>query len=152
MRAKVRFPKVICTQHHDPVSGYISTQEEMSEAFECVMKYGCDGYMPDYEGKTTPYHRNVRIVSKFLEETDLAPIKDIFLTPGAPDAVHENRFRQLVVMMSVAEANYNACEHSGVQAITELVHPMTSTIHEIMESQQHMIDVKPLQGYGGGLQ
>lgn len=144
MTVKIMFPKVMCTQHPDSVSRYISTQEELSEAVESVLEFGCDEYMPDYEGKTTPYHQNVQIISKFLEETNLVPGKDIFITPRAPSAVQENRFRQLMVMMSVAEANYNACEYSNTQAITELVHPMTTSVQEIIESQQHMIDISEL--------
>ncbi len=144
MNSKIEFPKIMCTQHPDSVSKYISTQEEITEAVEAVTKYGCDEYMPDYEGKTTPYHQNVQIVSKLIEETELIPGRDVFITPRSPSAVHENRFRQLMVMMSVAEANYSAYEYSDSQAISELVHPMTSTIKEIMEAQQHMIDVSEL--------
>jgi len=144
MTAKFKFPKVMCTQHPDSVSRYISTQEELNEATEAVRKYGCDEYMPDYEGKTTPYHQNVQIVSKLIETTDAIPGKDIFITPRAPSAAQENRFRQLMVMMSVAEANYAAFEYSDVPAISELVHPMTKTIQEIVEAQQHMIDVSEL--------
>ncbi|WP_406662019.1 phosphoenolpyruvate carboxylase [Methanolobus sp. ZRKC3] len=144
MYKKNCFPKVICTQHPDSVSRYISTQEELGEALEAVVEYGCDEYMPDYEGKTTPYHQNVQIVSKFIDETDMIPGKDVFITPRAPSALHENRFRQLMVMMSIAEANYNAHEHSDFQAITELVHPMTSNVQEIVEAQQHMVDVSEL--------
>ncbi|MCD4800817.1 MAG: phosphoenolpyruvate carboxylase, partial [Methanococcoides sp.] len=123
MTVKIKYPKVMCTQHPDSVSRYMSTQEEPNEAVEAAIKYGCDEYMLDYEGKTTPYHQNVQIVSKFIEETDFVPGKDIFITPRAPSAVHENQFRQLMVMMSVAEANYIAHEQSGIQAITEVVHP-----------------------------
>ncbi len=144
MVSKIKFPKVMCTQHPDSVSRYISTQEEITEAFEAVTRYGCDEYMPDYEGKTTPYHQNVQIASKLIEETGCIPGKDVFITPRAPSAVHENRFRQLMVMMSVAEANYSACEYFDQQAISELVHPMTSNIREIIEAQQHMIDVTEL--------
>ncbi|MDG6245031.1 MAG: phosphoenolpyruvate carboxylase [Methanolobus sp.] len=144
MTKKIRFPKVMCTQHPDSVSKYISTQEEIVEAIEAITRYACDEYMPDYEGKTTPYHQNVQIVSKIIEETGLIPGKDVFITPRAPSAVHENRFRQLMVMMSVAEANYNAYEYSDFQAISELVHPMTSTIKEIIEAQQHMTDISEL--------
>ncbi|WP_370575472.1 phosphoenolpyruvate carboxylase [Methanomethylovorans sp.] len=144
MAPKIEFPKVMCTQHPDSVSKYISTQEEITEAVEAVTRYGCDEYMPDYEGKTTPYHQNVQIVSKLIEETGFIPGRDVFITPRAPSAVQENRFRQLMVMMSVAEANYSAYEYSDIQAISELVHPMTSTIKEIIEAQQHMIDVSEL--------
>jgi phosphoenolpyruvate carboxylase len=144
MTSNIKFPNVMCTQHPDSVSKYISTQEEIIEAIEAITKYDCDEYMPDYEGKTTPYHQNVQIVSKIIEETGLIPGKDVFITPRAPSAAHENRFRQLMVMMSVAEANYNAYEYSDFQAISELVHPMTSTFEEIVEAQQHMIDVSKL--------
>ncbi|MDW7733654.1 MAG: phosphoenolpyruvate carboxylase [Methanolobus sp.] len=144
MTSTIGFPKVMCTQHPDSVSKYISTQEEITEAIEAVTRYGCDEYMPDYEGKTTPYHQNVQIVSKIIEETEFIPGWDVSITPRAPSAVHENRFRQLMVMMSVAEANYNSYEYSDIQAISELVHPMTSTIKEILDAQQHMIDVSEL--------
>ncbi|ATU08777.1 phosphoenolpyruvate carboxylase [Methanohalophilus portucalensis] len=144
MGSKIKFPKVMCTQHPDSVSKYTSTQEEITEAFEAVTRYGCDEYMPDYEGKTTPYHQNVQIVSKLIEETRYIPGRDVFITPRAPSAVHENRFRQLMVMMSVAEANYSAYEYSEDQAISELVHPMTSSIEEIVDAQQHMTDISKL--------
>ncbi|ADI74128.1 phosphoenolpyruvate carboxylase [Methanohalobium evestigatum Z-7303] len=144
MQKDGKFPKVMCTQHPDSVSKYISTKEEINEALEAVVKFGCDEYMPDYEGKTTPYHQNVQIVSKFIDETDIIPGKDVFITPRATSALHENRFRQLMVMMSIAEANYNAYQYSKSQAITEFVHPMTSNIQEIVAAQQHMQDVSEL--------
>ena len=144
MRRKTTFPKVMCTQHPDSASRYISTQEEPGEAVEAAVVFGCDEYMPDYEGKATPYHQNVQIVSKFIEETDLVPGKDFFITPRAPSAVQENHFRQLMVMMSIAEANHSALEYSDVQAINEFVHPMTGTVREIIEAQQHMADVSEL--------
>ncbi len=144
MSRKTVFPKVMCTQHPDSASKYIATQEEPGEAVEAAVVFGCDEYMPDYEGKATPYHQNVQIVSKLVEETDLVPGKDVFITPRAPSAVQENRFRQLMVMMSIAEANYSALEYSDVQAITEFVHPMTGSVREIIEAQQHMVDVSEL--------
>ncbi|MFQ6056427.1 MAG: phosphoenolpyruvate carboxylase [Methanosarcinales archaeon] len=137
----MKFPKVMCTQHPDSASRYLSTQEELEEAVEGILKYGCDEYMPDYEGKTTPYHQNVQILEKLFEETNVIPGLDVFLTPRVPSAHFENRFRQLMVMMSAAEANSISQEYSDVQAITELVHPMTTNIDEIIESQQHAIDV-----------
>lgn len=144
MSRKAVYPKVMCTQHPDSASKYISTQEEPEEALEAAMVFGCDEYMPDYEGKATPYHQNVQIVSKFIEETELVPGKDVFITPRAPSAVQENRFRQLMVMMSIAEANCSALEHSDIQAINEFVHPMTGTVREIIDAQQHMVDVSEL--------
>jgi phosphoenolpyruvate carboxylase len=144
MSSKTEFPKIMCTQHPDSASKYIATQEEPEEAIEAAMIFGCDEYMPDYEGKATPYHQNVQIVSKLIEETGLVPGKDFFITPRAPSAVQENRFRQLMVMMSIAEANYNAHEYPDVQAINEFVHPMTDSVREILEAQQHMIDVSEL--------
>lgn len=144
MSKKATYPKVMCTQHPDSASKYISTQEEPGEAIEAAVVFGCDEYMPDYEGKATPYHQNVQIVSKFIEETGLIPGKDIFITPRAPSAVQENQFRQLMVMMSIAEANHGALEYSDVQAINEFVHPMTGTVREILDAQQHMVDVSEL--------
>jgi phosphoenolpyruvate carboxylase len=144
MSKKTAYPKVMCTQHPDSASKYISTQEEPEEALEAAIVFGCDEYMPDYEGKATPYHQNVQIVSEFIEKTDLVPGKDVFITPRAPSAVQENRFRQLMVMMSIAEANCGALEYSEIQAINEFVHPMTGTVKEIIDAQQHMVDVSEL--------
>lgn len=144
MSKNTDFPKIMCTQHPDSASKYISTQEEPGEALEAAIIFGCDEYMPDYEGKATPYHQNVQIISKFIEETDFVPGKDIFITPRAPSAVQENRFRQLMVMMSIAEANQGALEYSDIQAINEFIHPMTGTVREIIEAQQHMVDVSEL--------
>jgi phosphoenolpyruvate carboxylase len=144
MSRKAVYPKVMCTQHPDSASKYISTQEEPEEALEAAVVFGCDEYMPDYEGKATPYHQNVQIVSEFIEKTDLVLGKDFFITPRSPSAVQENRFRQLMVMMSIAEANCNALEYSDIQAINEFVHPMTGTVREIIDAQQHMVDVSEL--------
>lgn len=138
------FPKAMCTQHPDSASRYISTQEEIEEAIECFTKYGCDEYMPDYEGKTTPYHQNLQIVAKLLEETDLIPAVDVHITPRVPSASHENRFRQLMVMMSIAEANALSSEHLETQAIEEFVHPMTSGSEELIDAQQHSVDITNL--------
>lgn len=144
MNRKTNFPKVMCTQHPDAASKYIATQEEPGEAIEAAKVFGCDEYMPDYEGKATPYHQNVQIVLKLIEETDLVPGKDVVITPRAPSAVQENRFRQLMVMMSIAEANYDALKYSDFQAINEFVHPMTGSVKEIIEAQQHMVDISEL--------
>lgn len=137
------FPKAMCTQHPDSASRYISTQDEVSEAIECF-SMGCDEYMPDYEGKTTPYHQNVQIVAKLLEETELVPSVDINITPRVPNASHENRFRQLMVLMSIAEANALSGELKAVQAINEFVHPMTSGSEELFEAQKHAVDITNL--------
>jgi phosphoenolpyruvate carboxylase len=64
MSRKTDFPKVMCTQHPDSASKYIATQEEPGEAIEASLVFSCDEYMLDYEGKATPYHQNVQIVSK----------------------------------------------------------------------------------------
>lgn len=138
------FPKIMCTQHPDSVSRYIPIQEEVEEAVEAALKYECDEYMPDYEGKATPYHQNVQIISKFLEETDLIPGEHFHITPRVPSASQENSFRQIMVMMSIAEANYNSHEFSNKQAITELIHPMTTATEEIIECQKHMVEVGEL--------
>ncbi|MDP3105396.1 MAG: phosphoenolpyruvate carboxylase [Candidatus Methanoperedens sp.] len=138
------FPKAMCTQHPDSASRYISTQAEVEEAIECFAKYNCDEYMPDYEGKTTPYHQNLQIVAELLEKTDMIPAVDVHITPRVPSASHENRFRQLMVMMSIAEANALSREHLDVQAIEEFVHPMTSGSEELIEAQKHAVDITNL--------
>lgn len=93
MSRKTVYPKVMCTQHPDSASKYISTQEEPGEALEAAVVFGCDEYMQDYEGKATPYHQNVQIMSEFVDKTDLVPGKDVFITPRAPSALQENRSR-----------------------------------------------------------
>jgi len=55
-------------------------------------------------------------------------------------------------MMSIAEANHGALEYSDVQAINEFVHPMTGTVKEILDAQQHMVDVGELAKKSSGLQ
>jgi phosphoenolpyruvate carboxylase len=49
-----------------------------------------------------------------------------------------------MVMMSITEANCSALEQTGIQAISEFVHPMTGTVREIIDAQQHMVDVSEL--------
>lgn len=140
----MNFPRIMCTQHPDSAIKYVSTQKELDEAIECFQEYGCDEYMPDYEGKTTPYHQNVQIITRLLEETKLRPGKDVFITPRIPSAIQENAFRQMMVMMSVAEANWKARECAEEQAIIELVHPMIKNISELVEAQQCTMNVTNL--------
>ena len=66
MSRRAFYPKVMCTQHPDSASKYISMQEEPEEALEAAVTFGCEEYMPDYKGKWTPYHQNVQIVSEFI--------------------------------------------------------------------------------------
>ncbi len=131
------------TQHPDSASRYVPVQEEPDELIECAVKYGCDEYKPDYEGKLTPYHQNAQVVTKLLEETDLIPGKDVFITPGIPTP-YEKAFRQLMAIMSVAEANWKAQEYTDTQAIVEIVHPMTQNVAELVNAQEHIIDITDL--------
>lgn len=139
----------MATQHPDSASRYVPVQEEVEEAVDCLTPapagLGCGEYMVDYEGKMTPYHQTAQIVSRLASE-GVAPGEDVFVTPRIPSAAEETVFRQLMTILSVIEANFNA----GGPAVREVVHPMTKTSGELVDTRERIDEAVRLAKDGGG--
>jgi len=139
----------MATQHPDSASRYVPVQEEVEEAVDCLEPapegLGCEEYMVDYEGKMTPYHQTAQLVSKLLDE-DFLPGEEVFVTPRIPSASEENVFRQLMTILSVVEANFN----SGRNSVVEVVHPMTKSARELVDTRERINQAVQLAKNGGG--
>lgn len=139
----------MATQHPDSASRYVPVQEEVEEAVDCLRPapagLGCEEYMVDYEGKMTPYHQTAQIVAR-LESEGIRPGEDAFVTPRIPSASEENVFRQLMTILSVIEANFN----TGGPAVREVVHPMTRTAEELVDTRKRIDDAVNIAKNGRG--
>lgn len=143
-----KIPVAMATQHPDSASRYIPGGEEPEEALICLKKeteggYGCDECKPDYEGKLTPYQQLSQIVMMLID-AGMTPGEDVYITPRIPSAILENSFRQIMSLMAVTEANAVAEAENDIQAIKEVVHPMTCEIKEVLKVRKRIEDVTGL--------
>jgi len=130
----------MATQHPDSTL-YVPVQKEPEEALECLTSFECDEYMIDYEGKMTPYHQSAQIVSDLLNNTELVPGKDVFITPRMSSAAEEVVFRQLMAIMAIMEANYISISRTGNPAVVEAIHPMSKDYQELLKSKERVYDI-----------
>ncbi|OKY78260.1 MAG: Phosphoenolpyruvate carboxylase [Candidatus Methanohalarchaeum thermophilum] len=134
----MKIPTTMVTQHPDSATKYTPIQDEAEEGLDSLKKeedsgLGSEEYMVDYEGKMTPYHQVSQIVMEILEETDLTPGEDVFITPRIPSATQETVFRQLMTLMSIMEANYQASRYIDNLSVFEVIHPMTAEASELID-------------------
>jgi phosphoenolpyruvate carboxylase len=129
-------PVCMATQHPDSASRYVSVQEEVDEAVNCLRRseggLGFDEFMIDYMGKLTPYHQIAQILRKLAKETDLVPSRDVFITPRMVSDFYEEPFRQLMTLLAVIEGIQFSLRHFGQQGIIEIVQAMTETVEELV--------------------
>ena len=120
----------MATQHPDSASRRVTVSEEPDEAVDCCRRdgLGCDEYLVDYMGKLTPYHQIGIIVKKMIEETDLVPGEDVYITPRMVSSFREEPFRQLMTTLAVVEGIYECYKKFGVQGVHYIVQAFTSTL------------------------
>lgn len=141
----IHFPRTMMTQHPDNSAPYVTVQNEPDEAVEALRPIeqgglGIEEVMVDFEGKLTPYHQTWQIASGLLHQ-GLTPGRDVFITPRIPNAAKESVFRQLMGILSIVETNVNSIQHSGEQAVRELIIPMVQSVEELINTNERVADV-----------
>lgn len=145
----MKIPATMVTQHPDSATKYTPIQDEAEEGVNSISLVeegglGSEEYMVDYEGKMTPYHQVTQIVMDVLEKTDLIPGKDVLITPRIPSATQETVFRQLMTLMSIMEANYQASHQIDNIPVFEVIHPMTAEASELIDVKKRFTFVSKL--------
>jgi len=138
----------MATQHPDSASRRVTVSEEPDEAVDCCRRdgLGCDEYLVDYMGKLTPYHQIGIIVKKMIEETDLVPGEDVYITPRMVSSFREEPFRQLMTTLAVVEGIYECYKKFGVQGVHYIVQAFTSTLEDLRLCKERSESVLRLVG------
>ena len=140
-----RIPATMATQHPDSATTYVPVQKEPEEAVEVLRPvsrggFGIEEYMIDFEGKMTPYVQTSEIVLRLVSE-GIIPGADVFVTPRIPSVSQETVFRQLMALMSIMEAYYRVHDVTTNPSIVEVIHPMSESSRELIETRQRVLDV-----------
>lgn len=115
----------MCTQHPDSTVR-LTAQDEVAEAIQARIHYGCDEVMVDYEGKLTPYSQPKEIVLKALSHgIDLGD--GFYLTVRIPNPLLEELDRVMLSIDAALMANYYSLMEREVQAVRWIVLPMTES-------------------------
>lgn len=139
-----RLPRTMATQHPDAASRYVTIQEEVREAVTALspppLGIGIDEIMVDFEGKMTPYHQTNEIAQGLLDR-GVVPGRDAWITPRISSATEETAFRQLMALMSVIEATYQASQREPAALIEEVVIPMVRSARDLVKVRDRIRDV-----------
>ncbi|GAB4261969.1 MAG: phosphoenolpyruvate carboxylase [Thermoleophilia bacterium] len=134
----------MATQHPDSAGRYIAIQEEPAEAVAALTRppvgLGIDEVMVDFEGKMTPYHQTNEIAQGLLDR-GLVPGRDVWITPRISSATEETAFRQLMALMSVIEATYQASQREPEAHIAEVIIPMVRSARDLVKVRDRIRDV-----------
>ncbi|MGZ4903516.1 MAG: phosphoenolpyruvate carboxylase [Halobacteriota archaeon] len=140
-----KIPATMATQHPDSATTYVPVQKEPAEALDALKPvnqggFGIDEYMIDFEGKMTPYVQTSEIMLQLISE-GLALGDDVFVTPRIPSVSQETVFRQLMALMSIMEAYYRIHDLTAEPRTIEVIHPMSESSRELLETRQRVLDV-----------
>jgi len=134
----------MATQHPDSATRYVAIQEEVAEAVQALspapLGLGIDEVMVDFEGKMTPYHQTNEIAQGLLDR-GVVPGRDVFITPRISSATQETAFRQLMALMSVIEATYQASQREPAAHIEEVIIPMVRSADDLVKVRDRIRDV-----------
>jgi len=140
-----RIPATMATQHPDSATTYVPVQKEPDEALQVLKPthqggFGIDEYMIDFEGKMTPYVQTSEVMLRLIS-AGIVPGDDVFVTPRIPSVSQETVFRQLMALMSIMEAYYRIHDLTAEPPSIEVIHPMSESSHELLETRQRVLDV-----------
>jgi len=142
--AAVKIPRTMATQHPDSAARYVGIQEEAEEAVNALspppLGLGIEEIMIDFEGKLTPYHQTNQIAQGLLDR-GVIPGRDVWITPRISSATEETAFRQLMALMSVIEATYQAGQREPEARVEEVIIPMVQSWGDLVKVRDRIRDV-----------
>ncbi len=146
-----RIPATMATQHPDSATTYVPVQKEAEEAVKVLMPtrqggFGIEEYMIDFKGKMPPYVQTSEVVVGLISK-GLVPGKDVFITPRIPSVSQETVFRQLMALMSIMEAYYRIHKETTEPSIVEVIHPMSKSAQELIDTRKRILDVIDLTNH-----
>ncbi len=138
-----KIPATMGTQHPDNSSApywfaaerppFISTKDEVEEAYRSFHDLGCEEYMWDWEGK----HVDEAMVERFFEHyykyfSKKQLGKDVFLTFRVPNIWHEKGYRVARAFVNIIAAN-DFVDEMGLHSppIFECILPMTTDAQKL---------------------
>lgn len=131
----MRVPATMATQDSDSATAYISFNEEIDEAVDCLSSredggFGLEELVIDFAGKLTPFQHIEEIVHK-IGEKGFTPSFNINITPSVPSGSYELGFRRMVIFQKIIEVNYILRNETNGGAIYEAIHPLTESPKEL---------------------
>lgn len=133
------------TQHPDNAGAaywcnksFISTTDEIEEAYITYKDLGCDEYMWDWEGKFVDEAVIDKMYRRYAEYFKKHPLgRDKFLTYRIPNIWEEKGYRLARAFMNIV-TSADLAEEIGITnpPIIEVILPMTKSADQIMKTEQ----------------
>lgn len=156
MAAMIRkIPSSMSTQHPDNANpaywcdkSFISTTDEIEEAYIAFKDLGCDEYMWDWEGKFVDEAVVDKFYRRYGEYFKKHPLgKDKFLTYRIPNIWEEKGYRLARAFMNIVTSDDLAEEFGFANPpIIEVILPMTKSADQILHTEQTFRKVAKLKG------
>lgn len=140
-----KIPTTMSTQHPDNANpaywcnkSFISTTDEIEEAYVAFKDLGCDEYMWDWEGKFVDEAVIDKMYRRYSEYFKKHPLgRDKFLTYRIPNIWEERGYRLARAFMNIV-TSADLAEEIGIKnpPIIEVILPMTKSADQIMKTEQ----------------
>lgn len=146
VQTHMRFiPATMSTQHPDNASpaywcnkSFLSTTDEIEEAYRAFHELGCDEYMWDWEGKFVDeavIDKLFRRYTRYFKRQRIG--KEKFLTYRIPNIWEERGYRLARAFMNIltsADLAHELAFHSP--PVFEVILPMTKSARQIMKTEE----------------
>ncbi|KKW01423.1 MAG: phosphoenolpyruvate carboxylase [Candidatus Kerfeldbacteria bacterium RIFCSPLOWO2_01_FULL_48_11] len=149
-------PRTIATQHPDNAfppywerdgDGFVSVQEEVSEAYSAYADLGCQEFMWDWEGKYVDEAVGDKLLSRYEQFFRKYPIgKKIFLTFRIPNIWHEKGYSLARAFMGILTFETLARDLGLPHPpVFEVILPMCDDARKLIHIQKMFSDLAKVQ-------
>ncbi len=149
-----KIPSTMSTQHPDNASpaywcnkSFISTTDEIEEAYIAFSELGCDEYMWDWEGKFVDEAVIDKLYRRYTDYFAKHPLgEDKFLTYRVPNIWEERGYRLARAFINIITSADLAYEMGNKNPpIIEVILPMTKSAEQIMHTEKTFRKVAKLK-------